>query len=119
MVFHRKYEVLWQRCKHEFGRTQQAMCDVAEEQARRAEQVRLDPARRDEYEELTYEGARYASKFDWRRAGMVYREAIALRTNQPEAYFNLALTLFYSGQVVGAAHCFLGAKERLPVGLMP
>eukprot|EP00964_Phaeocystis_antarctica_P093288 scaffold60150_cov60-Phaeocystis_antarctica.AAC.2 len=70
----------------------------------------------DEYEELMADGARYGSKFDWRRAARTYREAIALKPDMPMAYANLGAALSNSGHVVEAAQRFLEAKERYPVG---
>ena len=65
--------------------------------------------------ELMAEGARYASKQDWRRAGKAYREAIAL-TDRPCAYYNLGAVLGNSGHDVEAAQRHLEAKERFLVG---
>eukprot|EP00964_Phaeocystis_antarctica_P032737 scaffold18554_cov64-Phaeocystis_antarctica.AAC.2 len=66
----------------------------------------------DEYEELNADGLQYAAKVDWRRAARAYREAIALRPDRPEAYFNLGAALNNSGHEVEAAQRFLEAKER-------
>ena len=62
------------------------------------------------------EGARYASKQDYRRAARACREAIALRPDNPEAYKNLGAMLATSGHLVEAAQRYLEAKERYPVG---
>ena len=62
------------------------------------------------------EGARYASKDDWRRAARANREAIALRPNEPSAYFNLGSALNNSEHLVEAAERYLEAKERSQVG---
>jgi tetratricopeptide (TPR) repeat protein len=60
---------------------------------------------------------RYASKQDWRKAAKAYREAIALRPDEPGAYYNLgARALCNPGHLVEAAQRFLEAKERHPVG---
>ena len=59
---------------------------------------------------------RYASKLDWRRAARAAREAIALRPDQPMAYYNLGIALNNSGHHVEAAQRFLEAKERFRVG---
>jgi tetratricopeptide (TPR) repeat protein len=59
---------------------------------------------------------RYASKQDWRKAAKAYREAIALRPDEPGAYYNLGAALCNSGHFVEAAQRFLEAKERHPVG---
>ena len=59
---------------------------------------------------------RYASKQDWRKAAKAYREAIALRPDEPVAYYNLGATLCNSGHKVEAAQRFLEAKERFSVG---
>jgi tetratricopeptide (TPR) repeat protein len=66
--------------------------------------------------ELMAEGARYASKEDWRRAARACREAIALRPDEPAAYHNLGVALNNSEHDVEAAQRFLEAKERWPVG---
>jgi len=70
----------------------------------------------DAYDELLAEGARYLSKQDTRRAARAYREAIALRPDRPEAYFNLGAALNNSGHIVEAAQRLLEAKERYQVG---
>ena len=62
------------------------------------------------------EGLRYASKQDWRKAGKANREAIALRPDEPTAYFNLGAALTNSGHIVEAAQRYLEARERFPVG---
>ena len=107
-VYHKEVKV---REKRGFDRgwAHQAISEVADVQADRAEQSG------DRYLQLLANGADYASRHDWRRACLRYREAIALRINLPEAYFNLALLLVPSGQLVEAAQWFLAAKERLPV----
>eukprot|EP00964_Phaeocystis_antarctica_P062196 scaffold37250_cov59-Phaeocystis_antarctica.AAC.1 len=70
----------------------------------------------DAYEELLAEGARYASKEDWRKAARAFREAIALRPDRSTAYYSLGASLANSGHVVEAAQRFLEANERYPVG---
>ena len=47
-----------------------------------------------------------------RRAARAYREAIALRPDKPEAYYNLGMVLNNSGHYVEAAQRYLEAKER-------
>ena len=89
---------------------QQRNREVAEETARLAAQSG------DKYDELLAEGARYHSNDDWRRAGKAYREAIALRPDEPAAYYNLGAALAYSAHYVEAAQRYLEAKERLTVG---
>jgi tetratricopeptide (TPR) repeat protein len=93
------------------GVMQQQTREVAERQARMAAQSG------DAYEELMAEGARYASKQDWRRAARAYREAIALRPDRPEAYHGLGAALANSEHHVEAAQRYLEAKGRYPVGL--
>ena len=74
------------------------------------------------YEELLAEGLRYASRaafrdaMDWRRAARALCEAIALRPDEPGAYYNLGAALCNPGHLVEAAQRFLEAKERHPVG---
>jgi tetratricopeptide (TPR) repeat protein len=92
------------------GESQQRTREVAEEQARRAAESG------DAYDELVAEGVRYLSQQDTRRAARAAREAIALRPDKPEAYFNLGAALNNSGHFVEAALRFLEAKERDPVG---
>ena len=65
--------------------------------------------------ELLVEGARHASKGDLRRAAKACRDAIALRPNDPTAYYNLGGMLCGSGHYVEAAQRFLEAMERYPV----
>jgi tetratricopeptide (TPR) repeat protein len=92
------------------GVTQQREREVAEAAARDAAQSG------DAYEELVAEGARYASKNDWRRSARACREAIALRPDKPTAYFNLGAALGNSGHYVEAAQRYLLANERYQVG---
>ena len=68
------------------------------------------------YDELLAEGIRYDSKDDMRRAARAYREAIALKPDEPVAYYNLGDTLNCSAHYVEAAQRFLEAKERYLVG---
>ena len=108
-VYHK--EVKAQRKEREDGGvTQQRHRELAEEQARLAVQSG------DEYVKLVAEGARYMSKQDSRRAGKANREAIALRPDDPVAYFNLGNALASSGHYVEAAQRYLEAKERYLVG---
>ena len=92
------------------GVMQQQHRETAESLARRAAQTG------DEYAELLVKGLRYASKEDKRREAKAYREAIALRPDEPAAYFNLGNALNSSAHYVEAAQRFLEAKERYPVG---
>ena len=92
------------------GVVQQRNRETAEESARYAAQSG------DAYDELLAEGVRYASRQDTRRAARACREAIALRPDNPTAYFNLGAALADSGHDVEAAQRFLEAKERFPVG---
>jgi len=91
------------------GVVQQRTCQTAEEAARLAAQSG------DEYQELLAKGLRYASQQDMRRAARAFREAIALRPDEPEAYFNLGTALNHSGHYVESAQRYLEAKERYPV----
>eukprot|EP00964_Phaeocystis_antarctica_P002276 scaffold1181_cov63-Phaeocystis_antarctica.AAC.4 len=92
------------------GATQQRDRELAEHETRLAAQTG------DEHTKLLAKAARYASKEDWRRAAKAYREAIALRPDNPTAYFNLGGVLANSGHKVEAAQRFLEAKARFPVG---
>ena len=89
---------------------QQRTREAAEEQARYAAQ----PG--DEYMKLLAEGIQYDSQQDSRRAARAYREAIALRPDDPVAYLNLGAVLGTSGHKVEATQRFLEAKKRSPVG---
>ena len=84
--------------------------EAAERQARYAAQSG------DEYAKLLAKGLQYEPKEDWRRAAKIYREAIAMRPNERQAYFNLGNVLANSGHEVEAAQRFLEAKERYLVG---
>ena len=70
----------------------------------------------DAYDELLAEGMRYGAKEDFRREAKAYREAIALRPDEPVAYYNLGAALNNSGHYVEAAQRYLEAKERCPAG---
>ena len=108
-AFHKK--VRKQRKRSEDGGVmQQRDREFSERIARHAAQMG------DKYDELMAEGARYASKPDLRKAGKVYREAIALRPDRPVAYYNLGAALINSGHRVEAAQRFLEARQRYPVG---
>jgi tetratricopeptide (TPR) repeat protein len=98
------------RATEDGGEQQQRHHEAAEEQARYAAQSG------DAYSERLAEGARYLAKQDTRRGARAYREAIALRPNEPEAYYNLGTALANSGHDVEAAQRYLEAKERWPVG---
>jgi tetratricopeptide (TPR) repeat protein len=98
------------RMTEEGGVSQQREREAAEVAARRAAQSG------DAYDELLAEGARYGSKQNYRRAARAFREAIALRPDRPEAYFNLGAALSNSEHFVEAAQRYLEAKERYPVG---
>jgi len=108
-VFHKKLRK-FRKTAQDGGVAQQRNREIAEGQARRAAQTG------DEYDELLAEGARYGSKEDWRRAAKAYREAIALKPDEPGAYSNLGIVLTTSGHFVEAAQRFLEAKERRQVG---
>ena len=92
------------------GVTQQRDRETAERDARYAAESG------DAYDELLAEGMQYLSQQDTRRAARAFREAIALRPDEPDAYFNLGVALNNSEHFVEAAQRFLEAKERYPVG---
>ena len=108
-AFHKKLRKQRKR-QEDGGAQQQRDREVAEEQARRAAQMG------GEYEELMAKGARYGSEIDWRKAAKAFRKAIALRPDEPGAYYNLGVALANSGHDVEAAQRYLEAKERLSVG---
>ena len=89
---------------------QQRDRETAERAARHAAQTG------DAYEELIADGMRYGSQKDLRRAARAFREAIALRPDNPAAYYNLGAALGNSAHYVEAAQRYLEAKERFPVG---
>ena len=86
---------------------QQRNREVAEEEARRAARSG------DAYQELVAEGIRHCSKQDWRKAGKAIREAIALRPDEPAAYYNLGAVLADSGHFVESAQRYLQAKGAI------
>ena len=108
-VYHKEVE-RQQKEREDGGVTQQRDRELAEEQARLAAQSG------DEYVKLVAKGARYRSKDDWRRSARALRDAIALRPDRPQAYFNLGAALCDSGHKVEAAQWFLEAKARFQVG---
>ena len=83
-AFHKKVRKEWKR-REDGGVMQQRAREAAKGQARLAAQTG------DTYDELLAEGVRYGSKEDWRRSARVYREAIALRPDEPSAYHNLGV----------------------------
>ena len=85
---------------------------TADAEVRTAAQSLLRPA----YTKLLAEGSWCASQEDWRRAARSCREAIALRPDEPAAYYNLGAALTNSGHLVEAAQRHLEAMERYPVG---
>jgi tetratricopeptide (TPR) repeat protein len=108
-VSHKEVKRFRQRTE-DGGVMQQQQREAAEEQARYAAQSG------DAYEALLAEGARYLSQQDTRRAARAFREAIALRPDEPAAYHNLGAALANSEHFVEAAQRYLEAKERWPVG---
>ena len=108
-AFHKKVRKQ-RKMRQDGGAMQQQQLEVAEASARTAAQTG------DEYDELLAEAARYASRQDWRKAAKSLREAIALRPDEPVAYFNLGAALSNSGHRVEAAQRYLDAKERYSVG---
>ena len=108
-AFHKR--VRKQRKNNEDGGVTQQWCrESAERQARDAAQSG------DKYDELMADGMRYGSKEDFRREAKAYREAIALKPDEPGAYLNLGAALTSSGHYVEAAQRYLEAKERYAVG---
>ena len=98
------------RLTEDGGVRQQQDREFAERQARIAAQTG------EEYMELLAKGLRHGAQEDIRREAKAYREAIALRPDEPAAYFNLGAALHNSGHHVEAAQRFLEAKERCSVG---
>jgi len=98
------------KSREDGGASQQQNRETAEWQAREAAQTG------DAYSKLIAEGVWYASKEDRRKAAKAYREAIALRPDEPVAYYNLGNALSNSGHHVEAAQRYLEAKDRFPVG---
>eukprot|EP00964_Phaeocystis_antarctica_P102594 scaffold67922_cov69-Phaeocystis_antarctica.AAC.1 len=108
-VYHKKVKGQ-RRLSEDGGVAQQRDREAAEKMAREAAETG------DEYDELLADGMRYGSKGDMRRAARAFREAIALKPDEPDAYFNLGAALNNSGHNVEAAQRFLEAKERCQVG---
>ena len=108
-VYHKKLRKQRKR-QEDCGVMRQQQRERAESDARIAEQSG------DKYDELLADGARRASQGDFRKAAKAYREAIALRPDEPSAYFNLGFALTSSGHHAEAAQWFLETKERVPVG---
>eukprot|EP00964_Phaeocystis_antarctica_P010623 scaffold5850_cov61-Phaeocystis_antarctica.AAC.1 len=107
-AFHKKLRKQ-RKAQEDGGAAQQHTRKVAESAARDAAQAG------DTYSKLVAEGARYGSKGDWRKSGKAFREAIALRPDEPVAYFNLGSALSNSGHEVESAQRYLEAKERYPM----
>ena len=108
-TFHKKLRKQRKR-QEDGGVSQQLDREVAEEMARFAARTG------DEYSKLLAGAARYYSKEDWRKAARSLREAIALRPDRPNAYYNLGSVLSISGHLVESSQRYLEAKERYPVG---
>ena len=104
-TFHKEQREHQKACE-DGGVTQRNHREAADEHARFAAQTG------DKYDAVLAEGLRYTSKEDWRRAARAYREAIALRLDRPEAYYNLGSVLFSAGHTVEAAQQFLEVMER-------
>jgi hypothetical protein len=92
------------------GVMQQRQRETAERDARYAAESG------DAYDELLAEGTQYVAQQDTRRAARAFREAIALRPDEPVAYYNLGVALNSSEHFVEAAQRYLEAKERYQVG---
>ena len=92
------------------GVMQQQDVEIAERAARNAAQSG------DAYDELLADGIQYGSQDDTRRAARAFREAIALRPDKPDAYFNLGSALARSAHYVEAAQRFLEGRERCQLG---
>ena len=108
-AFHKKLRKT-RKARADGGVAQQMARKVAEE----ADRIAAETG--DEYEELVAEGMRYASKEDTRRAARAFREAIALKPDEPKAYYNLGAVLGNAGHRVEGAQRFLEAMERAEVG---
>eukprot|EP00964_Phaeocystis_antarctica_P008726 scaffold4723_cov57-Phaeocystis_antarctica.AAC.1 len=108
-VYHKKVKG-YRKATEDGGVWQQRNREIAEETARNAAESG------DAYEKLLAEGSRYSSQQDTRRAARAFREAIALRPDRPEAYFNLGAALNSSGHEVEAAQRYLETTERLRAG---
>ena len=109
MVYHKEEKRQRER-REDGGVGQQQTRELAEEVTRLAAQTG------DEWDKLLAEGIRYTSQQDLRRAARAYREAIALRPDEPVSYINLGAVLDDAGHDVEAAQRYLEAKERFPVG---
>ena len=88
------------------GLEQQRNRETAEVAARQAAQTG------DAYLALMAKGVRYASQQDPRRQAKAFRDAIALRPDEPLAYYHLGEALTSSGHYAEAAQRYLEASER-------
>ena len=62
------------------------------------------------------EGERFASRGSWHEAGISFRQAALLRTDDPVAFFNLGAAFSALGQEPQAALCYLKAQKHAPEG---
>ena len=92
------------------GWEQQRNRETAEVAARQAAQTG------DAYLALMAKGVRYASQQDPRRQAKAFRDAIALRPDEPLAYYHLGEALTSSGHYAEAAQRYLEASERYQLG---
>merc|ERR1719491_766091 len=98
MEWHKEVKLQWNRGGD--GVVVQQNREIAKLQARHAAQTG------DKFDELLAEGTQYLSEEDWRRAARAFRQAIALRPDDPFAYYNLGVVLLASGQNAKAAKCY-------------
>merc|ERR1740139_1107941 len=92
------------------GVHQQQGREIAEQLARLAESTGL------EYDRLLAEGTRHGVDLNYHKADKTFRKAIALEPGEPDAYYNLGVTLGISGRRAEAAPLFLQAAARHPEG---
>merc|ERR1740139_2195316 len=69
-----------------------------------------------EYVRLVAEGTRHGADQNYHKANKTLRKAIALEPGQPEAYYNLGVTLGNSGRPAEAAPLYLQAAAQFPEG---
>ena len=68
------------------------------------------------YEQLLAEGLRHVTKKNWSSAAEAFGEAILLKPDNPVAYYSFGAVLSNTGLNQAAAHLYLEAKERSPMG---
>ena len=109
-VVHKAVKSHWKQMEAR-GVTQQQNRETADQVVEDAEKSG------DKYMELVGAGMKYRTdKDDLRNSSKAFREAVALRPDEPAAYFNLGALLCEEGRLWDAASRFLEAQERYSEG---